>query len=481
MGLEQPTGFSHGCRGMAAGAVLLLILAAGLFFAHPAGATSSPAADEGPPNFVIIFADDLGYGDIGPFGAEKISTPNLDRMAAEGAKFTDFYVTAPSCSPSRAGLMTGSYNQRVSIPRVLNPRDRIGLHPDEVTIAEVLQQQGYATACIGKWHLGHLEPFLPTNHGFDEFFGLPYSNDMSPDPANNPRPRARQWPPLPLMKGTAEEGVEVIETEPDQRLLTKRYTEHALEFIDRNRENPFFLYLPSHAPHVPLFASDDFDGKSERGSYGDVVEELDWSVGQILDKLEASGLEEQTLVIFTSDNGPWHIMGDDGGDAGPLRGAKASIWEGGMRVPTVMRWPGHIPAGTVCSEVATTMDFLPTFAALAGAEAPAGRVIDGQDIRPLLRDPEHVQGVYDGFFYYQGDRQLRAVRSGPWKLVLPFQGHPELELFDLQRDIGETTDVSAENPQVVERLQGLLEQMRDDIGDSVQERQGENVRPAGRI
>ena len=414
------------------------------------------------PNFVIIFTDDQGYADVGCFGAEGFETPNLDRMAAEGAKFTDFYAAAPVCSPSRAALLTGCYPMRVSIPRVLFPRDKIGLNPDEVTIADMLKTRGYATCCIGKWHLGHLPEFLPTRQGFDYYFGLPYSNDMSP---------------LPLI-----EGEETIELKPDQSQLTRRYTEKAVEFIKKNKDRPFFLYLPHTMPHVPLYVSDKFKGKSKGGLYGDVIMEIDWSVGQILETVKQLGIDEKTLVIFTSDNGPWLSKGAHGGSAKPLRGGKFATYEGGMREPCIMRWPGKIAAGTVCPEIATTMDFLPTFAKLAGAKVPTNRIIDGKDISALMTDPK-AKTPYKAFFYYF-ERQLGAVRSGQWKLILERKREKKTipaALYNLQEDIEETRDLSADHPDVVRRLTELAEKIREDIGDSVKGVTGKNVRPAGSV
>ena len=414
------------------------------------------------PNFVIIFTDDQGYADVGCFGAEGFETPNLDRMTAEGAKFTDFYAAAPVCSPSRAALLTGCYPMRVSIPRVLFPRDKIGLNPDEVTIADMLKTRGYATCCIGKWHLGHLPEFLPTRQGFDYYFGLPYSNDMSP---------------LPLI-----EGEETIELKPDQSQLTRRYTEKAVEFIKKNKDRPFFLYLPHTMPHVPLYVSDKFKGKSKGGLYGDVIMEIDWSVGQILETVKQLGIDEKTLVIFTSDNGPWLSKGAHGGSAKPLRGGKFATYEGGMREPCIMRWPGKIAAGTVCSEIATTMDFLPTFAKLAGAKVPTNRIIDGKDISALMTDPK-AKTPYKAFFYYF-ERQLGAVRSGQWKLILERKREKKTipaALYNLQEDIEETRDLSADHPDVVRRLTELAEKIREDIGDSVKGVTGKNVRPAGSV
>ena len=414
------------------------------------------------PNFVIIFTDDQGYADVGCFGAEGFETPHLDRMAAEGAKFTDFYSAAPVCTPARAALLTGCYSMRVSIPRVLFPRDNIGLNPDEITIADVLKTRGYATCCIGKWHLGHLPEFLPTRQGFDYYFGLPYSNDMSP---------------LPLI-----EGEETIELKPDQSQLTRRYTEKAVEFIKKNKDRPFFLYLPHTMPHVPLYVSDKFKGKSKQGLYGDVIMEIDWSVGEILETIKQLGIDEKTLVIFTSDNGPWLSKGKHGGSSKPLRDGKFATYEGGMREPCIMRWPGKIPAGAVCSEIATTMDFLPTFAKLAGAKVPTDRIIDGKDISALMTDPK-AKTPYKALFYYF-ETQLGAVRSGQWKLILKRKRGKKMipaALYNLEQDIGEQNDVSAQHPAIVQRLAALADKIREDIGDSVTGVTGKNVRPHGRV
>lgn len=449
---------------------VMLKLAAAVAATLACGGVSQAAPDpDRPPNFVVIFADDLGYADIGCFGAQGISTPNIDRMAAEGMKFTQFYVAAPTCSPSRAGLLTGSIPQRVSITRVLFPGDREGLSHDEITIAELLKSRGYATAHIGKWHLGHHPEMLPTNHGFDYYFGLPYSNDMSPDPKHNASPEARRWPPLPLYRGNR-----VIEEEPDQTYLTKRYTEESIRFIEQNRDRPFFLYLPHAMPHVPLFASERFRGSSERGIYGDVVQELDWSVGQILQTLERLNLDEQTLVIFTSDNGPWLIRGEHGGRAEPLRDGKASAYEGGFRVPTVMRWPGVVPAGRTCDELASTLDLLPTLALLAGVQPPSDRVIDGHDIRPLITGQAGAVSPHKEFFYWT-HTGLRAVRQGPWKLHLTQQRDGRMfqpELYNLDEDVGEQHNLIDQYPAIAQRLWiRAMEHQRE---------LEQNRRPAGR-
>lgn len=447
-----------------------------------------------PRNVVILFADDLGYGDVGCFGAWDIRTPNLDRIAAEGLRLTDFLVAAPSCSPSRAALLTGCYPQRVSVPHVLNPASKDGLHPDEVTLAEVLKARGFATACVGKWHLG-LGELLPTRQGFDSYFGLPYSNDMSPAPANNPRAEARKRnPPLPLYRGAT-----VIETEPDQSLLAGRYAAEATAFIRAHRDQPFFLYLAHSFPHVPLFASERFRGKSARGLYGDVVEETDWLMGEVLAALRETGQEEDTLVVFTSDNGPWLIMGEHAGSAGPLREGKATCFEGGQRVPCLVRWPRGIRPGGTSAELVTALDLLPTIAALAGAPLPEGRRIDGRDVSALIRagraPPE------PGIFHYYNGTALHAVREGRWKLHVPHpyvsiegartatatdggayvQKRQELALYDLEADLGETTDVQMSHPKIVSRLLDLAESARADLGDSLTKRTGAGVRPAGSI
>ncbi|MFC1604389.1 sulfatase-like hydrolase/transferase [Planctomycetota bacterium] len=441
------------------------------------------------PNVVIVFCDDVGYADIGVFGAKGYETPNLDRMAAEGVKFTDFYAAAPSCTPSRAALMTGCYPQRVSLPNVIGPSAKIGISNQEQTIAETLKPLGYATACYGKWHLGHHPKFLPTRHGFDDYFGLPYSNDMWPN-----HPTNKSFPDLPLI-----EGERILEYNPDQTQLTTWYTERAVRFIEKNEDRPFFLYVPHSMAHVPLFVSDKFKGKSEQGLYGDVMMEIDWSVGQILSTLKRLDLDKKTLVIFSSDNGPWLSYGDHAGSAKPLREGKGTTFDGGQRESTIMRWPSRIPAGTVCKEPASTMDILPTVAKLTGSALPA-HTIDGKDIWPLISGVPGAKSPHEAFFYYRSFA-LEAVRSGKWKLHLPHsyrtlagrqggtggqpakyeQGKIGLALFDLENDIGEQHDVSARHPAIVKKLMALADEMRQDIGDSAQKMTGQNRRPPGRI
>jgi arylsulfatase A len=478
----KPLRFSHAAAALAA--VLFL-----------APATRSDAADR-PPNVVVIFADDLGYADLGCFGAKGWQTPHLDRMAREGVTFTDFYVAQPVCSASRAALLTGCYANRVGIHGALGPNARHGLADGELTLAELCKQKGYATGMVGKWHLGHHPRFLPTRHGFDTYFGLPYSNDMWP---HHPEAKPGTFPPLPLFDG--EEVASADVSADDQAKLTRQYTERAVRFIADNRGKPFFLYYAHTFPHVPLFAGEKFRGSSEQGLYGDVIQEIDWSVGEILAALKEHGLERDTLVIFTSDNGPWLSYGNHGGSAGPLREGKGTVWEGGVRVPCVARWPAAIPAGSVQGEPAMTIDILPTVAKLIGAELPR-HTIDGKDIGPLLRCEPGAKSPQEAYYFYYGVGELQAVRSGRWKLVLPhtyrtMQGQTpgqdgipgkyrqvkleKPELYDLAADVGETTDVAARNPDVVKRLLGHAERARADLGDSLAKRTGAGVREPGRL
>ena len=409
-----------------------------------AAAASALAAAPRQPNLIIILTDDQGYGDVGVYGANGFETPNLDRMAREGVRFTSFYA-APVCTPSRAALMTGCYPVRVSLGyRVLFPYSITGLHPDEITLAESLAGRGYRTACIGKWHLGHHAKFLPTRQGFHSYFGTPYSNDMG---NHNYAQIPFQAPPLPLMSGE-----EVVEKDPDQRYLTRRYTEEAVQFIGENKARPFFLYVAHNMPHAPIAASEAFQGRSALGLYGDVIEELDWSVGEVLSAVRKAGIEKDTLVIFTSDNGPagsaFTATGEGRGSAEPLRGRKGSTWEGGLRVPCIMRWPGRIPAGLVCDEMATNMDIFPTAVKLAGGSVPADRRIDGKDIWPLMSGRAGAKSPHRAFFYYQNET-LEAVRSDNWKLHVhkpeweadPATRPPGPLLYDLNEDVGETRNL----------------------------------------
>jgi arylsulfatase A len=433
------------------------------------------------PNFVVILCDNVGYGDIGCLGSKLHRTPNIDRMAQQGMRFTDFYATSGVCTPSRASLLTGCYPRRVSMHvaedgrPVLSPVAKKGLHPDEITIAELLRARGYATACIGKWHLGDQLPFLPTRQGFDYYLGIPYSDDMTPQPE-------RSWPPLPLM-----ENEEVIEAPVDRNLLTKRYTEKAIEFIKANKERPFFVYLSHAMPGSTTspFSSRQFRGKSTNGPWGDSVEELDWSTGRILETLKQLGLDERTLVVWTSDNGAPRRNPPQGLNT-PLAGWGYTSAEGGQRVPCIMRCPGRIPAGITCGELCTTMDLLPTFARLAGTEPPNDRAIDGHDIWPLMVGRVEAESPYEAFYYYYVG-QLQAVRSGRWKLHLPleakwrnFRGDAtasEAKLYDLKTDVGETKNLAGEHPDIVRRLLALAEKARAGLGDVDQP--GTHQRPAG--
>ncbi|MEX0614179.1 MAG: sulfatase [Pirellulales bacterium] len=464
-------------------------------------------ADRAPgrrPNIVIIFIDDLGYADIGPFGAQGYKTPNLDRMAADGRIFTDFHAATAVCSASRAALLTGCYPERVSILGALGPHAQHGINDDEITLAELCRSRGYATAIFGKWHLGHHVPFLPLQHGFDEYFGLPYSNDMwphHPEFADLPSKAARKkraFPELPLIKDN-----DIIDASVDaseQAQLTTWYTEHAVDFIERNKTRPFFLYVPHTMVHVPIFVSDKFRDTSGAGLFGDAMMEVDWSVGQILAALRRNEIDNHTLVVVASDNGPWLSYGNHAGSAGPLREGKGTMFEGGYRVPCVMRWPGRIPAGTECDELATTMDLLPTIARLIGAEIPTDRVIDGKDIWPLMAGEAGATSPHEVFYCYYGG-ELCAMRDRRWKLVVPHRyrtlagrpggrdGTPAAytqhetgqRLFDLKNDVGETTDVSAEHPDIVARLERHAENARASLGDLLTGRKGREVRPAGQL
>lgn len=473
-----------------------------------ASAVDSPVPQ---PNIVLIFADDLGYNDLGCFGSEKNRTPRIDQLAQQGTRFTDFYVSQAVCSASRASLMTGCYSNRVGMEGALNHTSPAGIHPDEYLLPEMLKSKGYATGMFGKWHLGLSPYFSPLRNGFDEYFGIPYSNDNT---KYHPT-LAEIMPPLPLYDGD-----EVIETDPNQKLFTRRITERAVDFIDRHRERPFFLYVPHVMPHVPIFASDEFRGRSDNGLYGDVIQEIDWSVGKIVDAIEAAGLSENTVVIFMSDNGPFLSYGTHAGDANPLREGKLTSFEGGVRSPCLIRWPGKIPAGRVCGEPMMTIDFWPTFAAWVDAPLPK-QPIDGKDITPVLLDQPGAKSPHEALWFYTGT-ELHAVRSGPWKLHLTHtyltkindemrdDGKPagfgtlapksitqsgvegiasrhgyrianqSQSLYNLSSDPGELTDVSGQNSDMVERLLKIAEAARAELGDSLTGAVGRANRPAGR-
>jgi arylsulfatase A len=467
------------------------------------------ARQEPLPNVIIILIDDLGYADIGPFGETRWPTPGLDRMATQGRRFTDFLVSSAVCSASRAALLTGCCHERLGIRGALGPNSRIGLNPAETTLAELCRSRGYATACVGKWHLGDQAGFLPLAHGFDEYYGLPYSNDMwpfHPDYVELPPAaagRKRGYPDLPVYDGNTIVDEQV--TAEDQKRLTADYTRRSVEFIERNAKKdangnasrPFFLYLAHSMVHVPLFVSPEFEGRSGQGMFADAVMEIDWSVEQILETLESSGVAENTLVVFLSDNGPWLSYGNHAGSAGPLREGKGTMFEGGCRVSALMQWPAKIPAGTTCNELCSSIDLLPTIAACIGASLPDNR-IDGKNILPLMTGESDAVSPHNALAcYYNGE--LRAIRDRRWKLVFPHEyrtmagqspgadGKPgayrqqrtEQVLFDLHTDIGESVDVSDANPEVVERLSTAADATREDLGDTLRNISGTGIRPAG--
>ena len=460
-----------------------------------------------PPNVVVIFMDDMGYADPGAYGAGPDLTPNIDRLARDGMRFTDFQVAQAVCSASRAALLTGCYSNRVGVLGALGPNEATGLDPDEDTIADMLKRRGYACGAFGKWHLGDHQPYLPLQQGFDEYFGLPYSNDMWPvdydgtpivkgqakksTPGDLHRP---YYTPLYLIDGN--DRTAPVKDLADQDTLTARYTERAVTFINAHRDQPFFLYLPHSMVHVPLGASAKFRGTSGKGLFADVMMEVDWSVGEVLGALKQHGLEDNTIVIFASDNGPWRNFGNHAGSAGPLREGKGTMWEGGSRVPAIVRWPGHVPAGTVCNRLASTIDILPTIAEITGAALPTRR-IDGVSIMPLLRGESDANPRQTFWLYY--GQTLTAVRDGQWKLQFPhdartYEGyapgrdgipgdtgtkHVQLALYNLDTDIGEQRNVLTEHPDVVERLQTIAAAARADLGDTGAP--GPGVRPPRKV
>ena len=431
------------------------------------------------PNIVLINCDDLGYGDLGCYGAPTHATPWLDALAAQGMRFTDFYQASSLCSPSRGAMLTGCYPKRIGFDRfsekpnawVLFPGQGVGLNPSEVTFASLLKGRGYATCCIGKWHCGDQPEFLPTRHGFDHYYGLPYSNDMGR------QVRREKTPPLPLMRDE-----EVIEAQPDQTGLTERYVEEAVRFIRANKDEPFLLYFAQMYVHLPLYVQDRFLKESKNGKYGAAVACIDWSVGVLMHELKRLGLDRNTLILFTSDNGSKCQYGPSNG---PLQGIKGSSWEGGFRLPLIAWWPGVIPAGATSQEMVTGMDLLPTFARLSGAALPADRILDGRDISPLLRGEPEARSPHQAFFYYFGDH-LDAVRCGRWKLFVGRhswgkQATGLCELYDLETDVGETTNVADAHAEVVCHLQELLDNCRRDLGDATTGTAGANIRPRGLV
>lgn len=449
------------------------------------------------PNIIVIFMDDMGYADVSCFGAQGYQTPNIDRLAQEGRKFTNFHVAQPVCSASRAGLLTGCYPNRIGIHGALSPKATHGIHADEMTLAEVTKQKGYATAAVGKWHLGHLPPFLPTRHGFDEYYGLPYSNDMWPF---HPEAKPGAYPKLPMFEN--ERIVDEDVTPEDQTHLTRDYTARAVSFIERNKQKPFFLYLAHSMVHVPLYVSETFKGKSGKGLFADVMLEVDGSVGQIMDTLEKNGLKENTWIIFTSDNGPWLSYGDHAGSAGLLREGKGTVWEGGTRVTGIMRWPAKIPAATTSDAMMMTIDLLPTVAAVIGSDLPK-HPIDGKNVWPLIAGEAGAKNPHDFYAFYYHQNELQAVTSGDgqWKLVLPHtyrslgkqakavEGKPvkyqtakvqSVELYDLYTDISEAKNLAATNPEKVAKLEAYAEVIRTELGDKLTSKSmGKGSRLAG--
>lgn len=455
------------------------------------------------PNIVIVFIDDEGYGDVGSYGATGFETPNIDLLASNGMKFTNFYAAQPVCSSSRAGLLTGCYPNRVGFSGALFPKDTIGLNQAEETMPEIFKKQGYKTACFGKWHLGWQKEFLPLQHGFDEFVGLPYSNDMWPydnvtgEKLKKGKYRAN-FPELTLIEGN--EVIDTISTFKDQDNLTTLYTSNAVDFINRNAEEPFFLYVPHTMGHIPLGVSSKFRGKSELGLYGDVMMEIDWSVGEIKKALKDNNIEDNTIFIFTSDNGPWLNFGNHAGSSGGLREGKLTSWEGGQRVPFIIKWHGKIPEGTVCNKLACAIDLLPTFAKITESELP-NKKIDGVDITPLL-EGDFESTPRETILYYMGENNLNGVRKGNWKLVLPhswnsynsipgnngYKGSKvkmkieSPELYNMMRDPGERYNVIKKYPEKVKELMLVVEQAREELGDlNIGIKKGTENREIGKI
>ncbi|KAB7529083.1 sulfatase-like hydrolase/transferase [Flagellimonas olearia] len=449
--------------------------------------------EERSPNIVLIFTDDQGYQDVGVFGSPNIKTPNLDQMAADGVRMTNYYAAQAVCSASRAGILTGCYPNRIGIHNALGPGNTHGINDTETTLAEMLKEKGYATAIYGKWHLGHHKKFLPTRHGFDEWFGIPYSNDMWP--YHPQQGTIFNFPDLPLYENET-----VIDTLVEQSQLTTRITERSVDFIKRNKDNPFFLYVPHPQPHVPLFVSEKFKGKSERGLYGDVIMEIDWSVGQIMQALKDNGLEENTLVIFTSDNGPWLSYGNHAGSALPLREGKGTAWEGGQREPFIMKYPKKLKPGRTVDVPMMAIDILPTIAHVTESKLPE-QVIDGKNAWSILTG-ERTEPVQDAYFFYYRVNEMFGVRYGKWKMYFPHRyrtmdgqepgkdGQPgnyryvdmeEIELYDVVNDVSETNNVAEAHPEVVAEIKVLADNMRQRLGDSLMEQEGSETREPGRV
>lgn len=440
------------------------------------------------PNIVIIFCDDMGYGDLGCYGAQGWKTPNIDSIAQNGVKFTDFYVAQPVCSASRTALLTGCYPNRLGISGALSQRSKNGIHQDETTLAEICKSQGYATAMYGKWHLGYQKKFLPVHHGFDDYFGFPYSNDMWP---SGPVRFVKSYPLLPLI-----EDDDIVARVRDQTWMTTWITERSVEFIKQSKQKPFFLYLAHPQPHVPLYTSPTHTGSSRQGKYGDVMHEIDWSTGEVLEALKKAGVIDNTLVIFTSDNGPWMVYGNHAGGVGPLRGCKGNCWDGGVRVPCVMQWPARLKPGSVVKTPMMTIDVLPTIANLIGAPLPQKK-IDGKDAWKVIAG-EQDQPVQEAYYFFYRRNSLEAMRMGRWKLQFPHQwrdsktspandGHAGkyvtqecgLELYDLESDPGESKDVSSVYPEIVKKMQALADLKREELGDDLKKVQGKENRQPG--
>jgi arylsulfatase A-like enzyme len=483
------------------------VLGLGLISFSTIQASSQKTAQFKPatPNIVLILMDDMGYGDIGRNGANQYDTPNLNRLANQGIQFTWYYSPQAVSSASRAGLLTGCYPNRIGISGALMPWAQVGINSEETTIAEILKQKGYHTSIIGKWHLGHHKQFLPLQHGFDEYYGLPYSNDMwpvdfdgVPIQLKDTTSTKMKHPILPLIEGNEKVGE--VRTLADQDKLTTEYTERAVRFIDQHKKEKFFLYLPHTMVHIPLGVSDKFRGKSRQGMYGDVMMEVDWSIGEIMKALERNGIEKNTLVMFTSDNGPWLNFGNHAGSTGGLREGKGTSWEGGQRVPCIMKWPGVIPQGEICNKLASSIDILPTIAAITGAPLPEKK-IDGVSLLPLLLGDKTASPRHNFYYYYQKNT-LEAVQRDYWKVILPHKGISyvgvspgkdgwpgktasveikQVELYDLRRDPGENYNVAEYYPEIVKELQALAEEARKDLGDDITGNPGANRRKAGSI
>ena len=446
-----------------------------------------------PPNIIIVFTDDQGYADVGVFGSPDIATPHLDQMAADGVKLTSFYAAQPVCSASRAALLTGCYPNRIGIHNAFMPNSEIGLHPDETTLAELLKENGYATGIFGKWHLGDAPKFLPLKHGFDEWFGIPYSNDMWP---NHPEQGTLfNFDPLPLYHNE-----KVIDTLWYQSELTREITQRSVDFIKKNKEVPFFLYVPHPQPHVPLYVSDTFKGKSKRGRYGDVIMEIDWSVGEIVKALKTQGLEDNTMVIFTSDNGPWLSYGNHAGSAKPFREGKGTVWEGGQREPFIIKYPDSLEAGKVINTPIMAIDLLPTIADAVNTSLPQ-KQIDGKSAWELLKGSSD-DSPQEAYFFYYHVNELHAVRYNKWKLYFPHRyrtmknqkngkdGLPgkyvyrdilEIELYDLENDIGETSNVAAQHPDILQKIKKIADEKRAELGDALYAVDGTETRQPGKV